>query len=223
MTYSQVIYLVLDEIKAVSDDATFEEEHVLFLMQKFRAFLLKQRYADVRNIIPNANKQTIAVSLTADPEETTIQYLSSDSSLPKILKIGEVYGFTRIFIPTDRNTKINLVPIERFPYVGFAHSPLPFVYAAIEHDNTLVVKTVSTDVVLTSLNVTAVFSHPQDAWALRTPTDNVSDIRDAEFPLEDALVPPLVELIVKELHVAEYNPDDSRNNARDDLADVNMK
>jgi hypothetical protein len=36
--------------------------------------------------------------------------------------------------------------------------------------------------------------------------------------LEDALVPVIVELVVKELSGAKYQPKDNENNANDDLA-----
>lgn len=47
-TYREIVYMVLDELKINSDDKYFEEEHVMFLMDKYRAFLLKQRYSDIK-------------------------------------------------------------------------------------------------------------------------------------------------------------------------------
>ena len=40
---------------------------------------------------------------------------------------------------------------------------------------------------------------------------------DSEFPLEDALIPSCIELIVQELSGARYAPDDTVNNDKDDL------
>jgi hypothetical protein len=37
------------------------------------------------------------------------------------------------------------------------------------------------------------------------------------------LVPPLIELVVKELRGPEYSPEDKGNNAEDDLSNVSMK
>ena len=45
---------------------------------------------------------------------------------------------------------------------------------------------------------------------------------DREFPIEDALVPPLVELVLKELTQAIYRPVDNSNNAADDLSKVGL-
>ena len=40
-TYRELVYLVLDELKLVSDDSTFTEDHVVFLLNRYRTFLLK--------------------------------------------------------------------------------------------------------------------------------------------------------------------------------------
>ena len=46
-TYRELVYLVLDELKGTSDDFTYTEEHIMFLLSKSRAFLLKQKYNDI--------------------------------------------------------------------------------------------------------------------------------------------------------------------------------
>lgn len=51
-TYRELVYLVLDELKLTSDDALFNEEHVMFLLGKYRGFLLKQQYKDIKKEIP---------------------------------------------------------------------------------------------------------------------------------------------------------------------------
>ena len=54
-TYRQLVYLVLDELKLMSDDSTYTEDHVISLLSTYRSFLWKQRYADVRKEIPLEN------------------------------------------------------------------------------------------------------------------------------------------------------------------------
>ena len=49
------------------------------------------------------------------------------------------------------------------------------------------------------------------------------DIMDKTFPIEDALVPPIIELVVKELLGAEYIKKDEENNAKDDLPEITSK
>ena len=52
MTWRQLVYMVLDEIKLTSDDSIINENHVIFLLNKYRTFLLKQRYSDIKKPIP---------------------------------------------------------------------------------------------------------------------------------------------------------------------------
>ena len=42
MKVKELIYIVLDLVKIVSDDSTLTEEHVLFLLKKYRSFLIKK-------------------------------------------------------------------------------------------------------------------------------------------------------------------------------------
>jgi hypothetical protein len=43
---------------------------------------------------------------------------------------------------------------------------------------------------------------------------------DRTFPIEEALIPPMLELIVKELGGQKYQAEDKENNASDDLANI---
>ena len=49
--------------------------------------------------------------------------------------------------------------------------------------------------------------------------DNLQcDILDMKFPIENALVPIVIELVVKELLGVKYQPRDTHNNASDDAS-----
>ena len=45
MTYKELVYLALDALKIHSDDSKFTEDHVIFLLNKYRAYALKQKYS----------------------------------------------------------------------------------------------------------------------------------------------------------------------------------
>ena len=49
------------------------------------------------------------------------------------------------------------------------------------------------------------------------------DVLDEEFPIREYLVPTLMELVVKELTSAKYQPVDDKNNANDDMSKVSTK
>ena len=73
---------------------------------------------------------------------------------------------------------------------------------------------------LEKVKFTGIFQDSMQTSDLQCPDDNgetVCNPVDRIFPIEDALVPPLIELVVKELAGPVYNPDDEANNAKDDL------
>ena len=92
-TYNELTHQVLDELKLVSDDSHFVEEHVVFLLDKYRVFLLKQRYSDIRKEIPESNYQTICLDLEHITDIngvpcTGANYLRSVQQIPHMMSIG---------------------------------------------------------------------------------------------------------------------------------------
>lgn len=69
------------------------------------------------------------------------------------------------------------------------------------------------------IRVSAIFEDVTQALKLSC-NEEGCNIMDKTFPIEDSLVPTLIGLIVKELKSAEYSPEDTENNANDDLADL---
>lgn len=66
-TYRQYIYMVADLVKQISDDSTFTESHIAFLLNKYRNYLLKQKYNNKAQEVPLSNYQTICTSLIQTP------------------------------------------------------------------------------------------------------------------------------------------------------------
>ena len=110
--------MVLDELKLISDDSHFREEHILFLLDKYRVFLLKQKYSDIRKEIPDSNYQTICIDLERAnainglPCEGS-DYLRSVKELPNIMQIGK----QRISSMDFFQGNIAYINNERFKYV----------------------------------------------------------------------------------------------------------
>ena len=62
--YNELVSFILDSIRAVSDDVFVTEDHVLFLINKYRSYLLKQKYEkDPRRQVPDSNYQSIKLDL----------------------------------------------------------------------------------------------------------------------------------------------------------------
>lgn len=220
-TYRELVYLVLDEIKTSSDDAFYTEDHVISLLREYRALILKQRYGDIRKEIPSENYQTICLCL--EPKEGIAgfpcegTYLKSTVKVPNTIPIG----ISKVY-PTDYFAgEIALVNRDRFKYVGHDEWLQNIIYATIGPDNYLWFKSENPQYeYLDHIRMTAVFNDPEEAYALECEDSNHCDILDRDFPLEEALIPPVIELVVKELLGASYRPKDPENNATDDLADL---
>lgn len=221
--YSDLVYMVLDEIKGMSDDFTFTEDHVVFLLNKYRSFLLKQRYSDVKKQIPESNYQTICLDLIQVPaiagepcEGGT--YLRSTKKIPFLMKIGNPSLY-----PIDYyQGNITFVSRDRMRYVGYNKYLQNIIYASIGPDNYLYFKSFNPQYLyLEKARMTGIFESPETVAELQCTEDccNIPcDILDMTFPIEEALVPPLIQLVVEELLGASRRNDDEENNAKDDLS-----
>lgn len=214
--------MVLDELKIVSDDSHFQEEHVLFLLDKYRTFLLKQRYSDIRKEIPESNYQTICVDLkqvnAIDGTPCTgADYMKSLQEIPNMMQVGKQKISSLDYFQGNFAYTNN----ERFKYVGNNKYLKNQIYGTIAPDNHLYLKSNNPQMYyLEKVKVTGIFEDSSKAAELQCPDasgEKPCDVMDMEFPIEEALIPPMIELIVKELSGHVYQPADNENNATDDL------
>ena len=227
-TYKELIYMCLDELKLYSDDALYTEEHIMFLLGKYRTFLIKQRYSDVKKQIPESNYQTICLDLievpaiSGEPCEGG-SYLRSKEKIPFLMKIGN----PRVYPIDYYQGEITYVSRDRMRYVGYNKYLQNIIYASLGPDNYLYFKSFNPQFLyLEKIRMTGIFEDTLAASELQCPDKNgniVCDVLDREFPIENALIPPLIQLIVEELTKAEYKPEDKENNSDDDLSEVASK
>ena len=222
-TFKELIYLVLDELKGMSDDFDFTEDHVHYLLTKYRAFLLKQRYSDIKKQIPESNYQTICLDLINVPAIsgepcTGGVYLRSKQKVPFLMQIGT----PRVYPIDYYQGEITYVSRDRMRYVGYNKFLQNIIYCSIGPDNYLYFKSSNPQYLyLEKVKFTGIFQDSMQASNLQCPDNNgetVCDPIDRTFPIEDSLIPQLIQLTVKELAGPAYKPDDEANNAKDDLA-----
>lgn len=227
-TYKELVYMCLDELKLYSDDALYTEEHIMFLLGKYRTFLIKQRYSDVKKQIPESNYQTICLDLievpaiSGEPCEGG-SYLRSKEKIPFLMKIGN----PRVYPIDYYQGEITYVSRDRMRYVGYNKYLQNIIYASLGPDNYLYFKSFNPQFLyLEKVRMTGIFEDTLAASELQCPDENgdtVCDVLDREFPIESALIPPLIQLVVEELTKAEYKPEDKENNSDDDLSEVVSK
>lgn len=232
MTYREVIYMVNDLCKQFSDDASYTEDHILFLINKYRGALLQQ-YLSVKKQVPHSNYQTIIIGLDCNfPIKSNTVQFTSIKTIPYLLPIGNPSVYTQDYYEDAFFNQfvgpINLVSRERLRYVGYRSRLKNQLYAAINpQTNKLELKVhqalapiindyinqeqgnVQFEVILTGIF--------EDAWAATTYQGGSID---AEFPLESALLPNLLQAVLKDILGGAYRPKDGSNNANDDLASL---
>lgn len=222
-SYRELVYAVLDELKLSVDNSYFTEDHCIFLLNKYRGMILKQQYKDVKKEIPESNFQTLCLDLIQVPaiagepcEGGT--YLRSKDKIPSLMNIITPRIYTEDFYQGD----ITYVSRERMKYVGYNKWLSNIIYASLGPDNYLYFKSFNPQYLyLEKARLTGVFEEPEKAAELECNKEKgACDILDMKFPLEEALVPQVIQLVVKELSGAIYKPEDSENNANDDLSNI---
>ena len=226
MTYRELTYIVLDLLKMVSDDSHFSEEHILFLSKNYRALLLSRKYEDKAKEIPQSNYQTICLDVEhSDAIEglpCSGQYMKSSVKIPTMLGIGNVKLSGLDFFSGN----FTLVNNERFKYVGYNKYLQNQIYATIAPDNYLYLKSNNPQAYyIGKVKVTGIFEDSNKANELQCEDsnggeDNACDIMDKSFPIEEDLIPQLIQAIVQELGGQKYQSKDAQNNAKDDLSEL---
>lgn len=228
MKYKDIVYMILDEIKSTSDDAFFNEEHVLLLVNNYRNFILKQKYSDIKKPIPESNYQTICLNLIQVPAIAGVPceggtFLRSKEKVPFMLKIGN----PRVYPVNYYLGEITYISRDRMRYVGHNKYLQNIIYASLGPDNYLYLKSSNPQYLyLEKVRLTGIFENMESISDLLCDESGNKincDIMDKTFPVEDALVPLIIELTVKELLGAEYRPEDKQNNSDDNLSDVTTK
>lgn len=222
-TYREVVYMALDELKLISNDATYTPEHLIFLADNYRALLLDRRYRDARKgEVTRSNYQEICLDLIEVPAIPGTScagvYLRSTKKMPSVMNIGIKHIYPVDYFTSEH---ISYIPLERMPYVGNNKWLSNIIYVTKGPDDYLYLKSSNPQFLyLKKLRIDAVFQNAQEvaAFACSAQSEGNCDILDSEFPLEDTLISPLIQMMVQELSGAGYLPTDKQNNASDDMS-----
>ena len=228
-TYREIVYIILSELKIESDDSFYNEDYMLFLINKYRPLILKQRYSDIRKAIPDANFQSINIDLEDSPEVTgdltgAMRYRKSTVKIPLIMNLFDNQRITTVSSYNDYwSSEITYVNKDRFKYTGYNKWLTKIVYASINPDEYLYLKSADTNITtLNKVKVTSIFEDPIEVNKLNKDNNGkIKDPLDIECPFEANLIPILVQMIVKEILPSQARDIDSENNASDDSPDGN--
>lgn len=233
MLVKEIVYMILDLAKAAtSDDSYFNEDHVIFLLKKYRSFLIKkeqEKQKATTDIASEFEYQQICLDLEKVPAIdgepcTGGYYLRTTKKIPKILEDNQ----PRVY-PIDFYQGINIsyIPRDRMRYVGTNKFLQNIIYVSLGPDLHLYLNSSNPQFLyLKKLRMSAVFEDFDEMANYLCDDDGSSiacDVMDEVFPIREYLVPTLMELVVKELTSAKYQPVDEHNNAADDMSKVSTK
>lgn len=227
-TYRQMVYMCLDLLKEVHDDAYYTEEHVIFLLDKMRSLLLLRKHAAAKRLheeIADSNYQQICLSL--EPTDVLPDacggdgWLKSTKKLPHLLGIGNTKAYPVNMFVSD---KVTFIAAERMPYVGYNKWLKNIIYVAIGPDDYLYVWSRNPQFMyLRQMRLRGIFEDSEEAAELSCDASGNADscdTLDKEFPLEEGLQMACIEYVVQELSGVRFAPQDKNNNASDDLSQV---
>lgn len=216
-TLRELTYMVLDELKLSSDDSYFNEEHVIFLIGKYRGLFLKQTYKNIKSEIPDSNYQTLHLDLIQVPAIAGVvcecgEFLRTSDKLPFLLTIAP----PKIYSNGNYTKEITYISRERMRYVGHNKWLKDTIYASLGTDGYIYLTSANKEFLnLKNIEITGIFEQPDKVLQ----GDSLNSM-DTEYPLEEGLIPQVIEAVVKTLLVANYDPEDSNNNAEDDLGNL---
>lgn len=224
--------MVNDLLKLISDDSTFTEDHIIYLLDTTRSYILKQKYeTNAKNQLASSNYQTIHVKLNKTNGNMygccfggNAQY-KSDKKVPELMNIGAV----KVYGANQFRYVYQFVSRDKFEFVGHNKWTNKFMYCTIGDDGYLYVKVnenngctcaLSKDIYLTGVFENASEIAEYNCNEKDCSVDASCNKLENDFPLEEGLIYNLIEMVVTKLAQSIYKPTDPNNNANDDLAKI---
>lgn len=216
-TYRELVYMVLDELKAKSDDFYYTEDHIIFLLEKYRAFLLKQKYRTPKSVVLDSNYSYIEIPpplLYTPIIETPFTCEFLPIAQPKLTATPIINGAKEVifnYCTEDRRLFLRQsYYLKNMNYFYFLNKRLVLDCGdKFFKDNNRLNLMAYLKIILES---------PSKVYQSVDPSINTLDVI---FPLEESLISPLLEMVVKDLTSAMFKPEDDVNNGKDETGDLN--
>lgn len=229
MKVKDLVYYILDNVKLISDDSIINEGHIMFLIKKYRSFLIKKEQDKEKTNKSTQSEyevQQICLHLEKVPAIdgepcTGGYYLRTKEKIPKLLD-----GTTPNLYPLDyyQGIYICYTSRDRMRYIGTNKYLQNIIYASLAPNYHLYFNSNNPQFLyLQEIRMSGTFEDYDEASKLACDNDGNDtscDALEAEFPIRDYLVPTLLELCIKDITGAAYKPKEDTNNAKDDLADI---
>lgn len=206
-TYKELVFLVLDELKIKIDDSHFTPEHIVAILNKYRAAIIKQKYGgQIKRPIPLNCYQTLNVEMNPTSKVSAFP-------LPTLIDINGLELSTDIDAVNVLNTfKITLVHPSRFKFLGHNRFLSTILYGTIWFDQHF--KVLYSGTIPSTFMISALLENPLDIIHFNELT--IDDPLDLEFPLDQASIAELTAFTLKELADIRVFPFKDKNDSKED-------
>jgi hypothetical protein len=180
MTFREILYDIKEQYKLMSDDSWPPLEWIAFIVNNARGAVMQQRYSDPRNIVPYNEYQTVTLAVGSNAITT--------NALPAIIKTtGNASSPIKVSTDGALNIPINVVSLDRLPYVGYNPFLTDMIYCSMSNDGKIVFNSQnSLYKLIDSISVRAIFEDPESAYDMEYP--NGTDFWDTEYPVSNGVL-----------------------------------
>jgi hypothetical protein len=216
MSLREIIYSVREDFQLMSDDNDVTNEYIAYLIRTARNTVLQQRYSDPRNIVPSASYQSVIIPIGTNAK--------SSINLPTIIKTtGNAHAPVKVYgvgvADTNLEVPVNVVNLERLPYVGKNQFTADLIYCAINEDGTIIFNSDNNLYkLIDTVAVRGIFENPESAYNL---TGNAVDFYDTRYPLAESDLLDVRKIVDRELERKLGVTKDNLNDSTEERLDKN--
>ena len=225
---NELVYDVIEAVKAFSDDSELEERYIIYLYNIKRAKYLRQDLNNYLRTVDNSVQQTLCLDMElVDATDCSVDYscskiLKSVKPLPKPIDLHSKVAISKVKPVTKLGIPFNFISKDKAPYIENA----PFnkaLYAFIDVDNHIYVYSKAEEYSLVEcLSVTGVFENPLDLIGYfnccgceENETTTCYNIDESEYPLQPHYIDVIREEIIRDILRTKQIPEDKVNDSTD--------
>lgn len=210
MTYREMIYIVLEQVKGLSDDFKFNEEHVKFLLDRYRSYYIKKYYSQATSLLPQSLFQTKTIELEEYGDCCSNQLRSVDK-IPDTL-----IGSHIVTTANEFGDRINFLPSKQYKAAGNSKFYTKGIFATIGSDKHLYIKSNNPNIsFIECVSVSGVFDNPSSII-----NNEDCEPLDIEFPIDGSLAVLVIQSTINDLTNSAYKQSDVVNDGRDGIENM---
>lgn len=216
MTLKELVYDVREAFKLMSDDSQITNTYIAWLIDRARSSVMAQRYSDPRTVVPAVEYQKFTTSIGVNGVSTT--------PIPSVIKTtGNAHASLKIYgvgvADTMLNIPLNVVTVERLPYVGSNPFTSDQIYCAIDEGGYIAFNSKNNLYrLIDSVVVRGLFESPEEAYAISNPGQ---DFMNAKYPMADLTRLEAMKIVEDKMRIVLGIPKDNLNDATEERLDQN--